>query len=246
MPRLNQIIAIAQGKKTQAQGMLTIAHHKLQKLELLSGIHRTYQPREENGDQLPPEDKNMQTSVNKELDQIKPVLIEWYDVVATQESSNQQANASITIDGRNLLENVPVGVLLFLEKQCKDLNTLITKLPTLDPSERWTYDDNADEWRSEPHNTVKTRKTPRHHVLVEATPDHPAQAELYWEDMPMGDWTTIKSSGAITAVRRNNMLNRIQKLTNAIKMAREQANSIDANNQEIGGTILNYIFGEDE
>ncbi len=38
-------------------------------------------------------------------------------------------------------------------------------------------------------------------VKAEATDKHPAQAELYCEDMPIGYWTTVKFSGALPACR---------------------------------------------
>ena len=47
MTKLNQIIAIQAGKKSHAKETLTEAYHKLKKADLLAGIVRTYQPRDE-------------------------------------------------------------------------------------------------------------------------------------------------------------------------------------------------------
>ncbi len=58
----------------------------------------------------------------------------------------------------------------------------------------------------------------------------------------VGTWTTIKFSGAIPASERNQLLERVRKLSDAVKAAREEANSIEAEKKKTGGTILDYIF----
>ena len=63
MPKLNQIIAIQAGKKSQAKDSLTAAYHQLKKPELLSGLTRTYQPRDETGEPQPDERKQVQLKV---------------------------------------------------------------------------------------------------------------------------------------------------------------------------------------
>ncbi len=75
MAKLNQIIAVCNGKKSRATKELTEVHKELQKSDLLNGISRTYQPSEENGEQLPPESKNVQVKVTDKIRQIREVLI---------------------------------------------------------------------------------------------------------------------------------------------------------------------------
>ena len=60
MARLNQIIAVEKGIKSQSFQELTDAHHALQKPSLLSGISRSYRPKDEEGEQLPPESTKVQ------------------------------------------------------------------------------------------------------------------------------------------------------------------------------------------
>jgi len=55
MAKLNQIIAVEKGIKSQSLRDLTDSHQMLQKTSLLSGISRTYRPKDEEGEQLPPE-----------------------------------------------------------------------------------------------------------------------------------------------------------------------------------------------
>ena len=65
MPKLNQIIAIAAGKKAQRHKTITDAYQNLQKMSQLEGISRTYKPRDDEGEQLPPEKKQVQLKVKE-------------------------------------------------------------------------------------------------------------------------------------------------------------------------------------
>src|SRR5687767_5696985 len=125
MPKLNQIIAIQAGKKSQAKDTLTEAYHQLKKPELLNGIVRTYQPRDEGGEPQPDERKMVQLKVNETIRQVMRDLVEMFDIVATQDWANSTAKADVVVDGHKLLRDVPVTHLLFLEKQMVDLRTFI-------------------------------------------------------------------------------------------------------------------------
>jgi hypothetical protein len=153
------------------------------------------------------------------------------------------AKADVVVDGQPLLRQVPATYLLFLEKQLVDLHTFVKKLPVLDASEAWNYDASADSWATEPVQTLRTKKTPRNHVKAEATDKHPAQVEVYYEDVTVGYWRTVKFSGALPAQRVNELLARVEKLQEAVKFAREEANSIEVEEQKVGGVFLDYLFG---
>jgi hypothetical protein len=242
MPKLNQIIAIQAGKKSQAKETLTEAYHQLKKPELLSGIARTYQPRDEEGEPLPDERKQVQVKVNDLIQKVTAELTEMFDVVATQDWANCQAKANILVDGKAILENVPVTHLLFLEKQLADLRTFIETLPVLDAAEDWEYKPEADCFASTPSRTHRTKKVPKNHVKYEATKEHPAQVEMYMEDVWVGTWTTTKFSGAVPAADRKAMLDRVRKLADAVKAAREEANGLDVKTQKVGERVLGYVF----
>jgi hypothetical protein len=62
------------------------------------------------------------------------------------------------------------------------------------------------------------------------------------EDVWVGTWTTTKFSGAIPAAVRNAMLDRLRKLLDAVKSAREEANGLEVKPQKIGATMLGWIF----
>lgn len=242
MPKLNQIIAVQASKKSQAKDSLTEAYHLLQKPELLSGIARNYKPKDELGETQPPETKLVQVKVKDLIDRASRDLVEMFDVVATQDFANRTAQADVKVDGHTIAAKVPVTHLLFLEKQLVDLNTFIEKFPVLDPAERWAFDAAQDCYASESFQTNRTKKVPKNHVKYEATKEHPAQVEMYMEDVTVGVWTTVKYSGAIPAAEKNAMLERVRKLQDAVKAAREEANSIEVQKQKLGEGVLDYIF----
>lgn len=241
-PRLSQIIAIEKGTKSRSLQELTEAHHALQKPAILSGIARTYRPKDEEGEQLPPESTKVQIKAEEIIRQTVEVLTKLFDVTATKDWANCKARADVVVDGKTLLSQVPATYLLFLEKQLVDIHTFVKKLPVLDASETWVFDSSADCWATEPVQTLKTKKIPRNHVKAEATEKHPAQVEVYYEDVVVGTWRTVKFSGALPAKRVNELLARVERLQEAVKFAREEANNIAVEEQKIGEKIFQYLF----
>jgi hypothetical protein len=241
--KLNQIIAVEKGVKSGALRDLTDAHHSLQKPALLAGISRTYQPKDEDGEVLPPESTRVQVKTEDVLRRTAEVLTRLFDVTATKDWANCVARADVVVDGRPLLSDVPVSYLLFLEKQLVDLHTFVKKLPLLDAAESWNFEESADYWRTEQVRTIRTKKVPRNHVKAEATEKHPAQVEVYYEDVPVGYWTTVKFSGALPARRVNELVDRVEKLQQAVKFAREEANALEVTDQRVGDAVFGYLFG---
>lgn len=240
--KLNQIIAIEKGVKSNSFQELTEAHHLLQKPSLLAGISRTYQPRDEEGEQFPPEFTRVQASAETVIKDTAKILTKLFDVTAAKDWANCQARADIVVDGRTLAADVPATYLLFLEKQLVDLHTFVKKLPTLDPSETWVFDPSSDTYVTEAVQTAKTKKLPKNHVKAEATEKHPAQVEVFHEDVVVGYWKTVKFSGALPASRVKELLDRVDKLQQAVKFAREEANSLEAPDKKVGDSFFGYLF----
>ena len=242
MPKLNQIIAVEKSVKSRSFQELTEAHQALQKPALLAGISRTYRPKDEEGEQLPPESTRVQAKAEEIVGRTAQIMGNLFDVTATKDWANTEARADIVIGERVLLAGVPVSYLLFLEKQLVDLYTFVRKLPVLDASESWSFDPSADAYATEAVQTVRTKKIPRNHVKAEATEKHPAQVEVYYEDVTVGYWRTLKFSGALPAVRVNELLERVQKLQQAVKFAREEANAQDVTDRKVGERVFAYLL----
>ncbi|MBA3542798.1 MAG: hypothetical protein H0T79_24485, partial [Deltaproteobacteria bacterium] len=67
--------------------------------------------------------------------------------------------------------------------------------------------------------------------------------QLITEDVVAGQWMTIKYSGAIAIPRKKQLLGRIEKLSNAVKYAREQANASEAPDKKLGKEVFDFLFG---
>lgn len=242
MTQLNQILAISKGVKSKAEREFTDAHRETQRANLLSGLSRTYKPKDDEGDQLPSETSLVQTTIEDILDNVSVSLTRLFDVVATQETANTQAFADVVVDGVVIVPKAPVTYLLFLEKQLLGLHTFISKLPTLDPAENWTKSNATGFFESDVTQTTRTKKIPKNWVKAQATDKHPAQVEIFHEDVVVGYWSTKKFSGALPADRVKELTLRVEKLQEAVKFAREAANSTEVTNVDAGKAIFGYLF----
>lgn len=242
--KLNQVLAIERQTKGKTHSAITRIHQATQKAQLFNGFSKVYQPNDEDGEQFPPETQRVQMNVPDSLKQARRALSELFDVTATKDFANRGASADVVVDGETILEGVPATTLLFLEKQLTDVHTFVTKLPTLDPSEEWIFDEAAGLWKTPASQTTKTKKVQKPIVLYQATDHHPAQTQLVVEDVLVGNWTKVNQSGAIPGHQKTQMLERIEKLQKAVKYAREEANQAEAPQQAISEDVFSYLFGK--
>lgn len=241
--RLNQIIAVRKGVQADTHRTITELHRAVQKAPLLSGITRTYERLNDEAPQLPSESTKVQLNAADACRELATALTRLFDVNATLDWTNQEAKADLVVDGEILVNDVPVTYLMFLEKQLVDIETFVRKLPLLDPAETWHEDPTTGVRATEPAKTTKTTKIPRNHVLAEATDKHPAQVQVWHEDVVVGYWRTVKFSGALPATQVANLLTRVTTLAEAVKTAREQANMTPIVEPRPGAVVLAYLFG---
>lgn len=241
MTKLNQIIAVEGGQKSRTNAEITKVYHDLQKSVLFNGLSRVYRPKDEDGEQLPSEKTMVQRNVQGELNKLAEACTKLIDVTYTKDQANTRARGQVIVDDVVLVE-APVPFLLFLKKQTDDLRTEMSRLPVLDPSEIWHEDQTTGVYRTDPAGTTRTRKTKKVLVRYEATDKHPAQTETYDVDEIVGHWSLTKFSGAISQVRKDQLLERVNKLSDAVKVAIEQANSIEIEQFEAGSKIFDFLL----
>jgi len=243
MTRLNQIIAAEGGSKKRAEQQITETYQYLQKDDLFAGLTRVYSPVADDGERLPSETKIVQRTADEAYSTMSESWVDLFDLTLTKDAANMAATADIIVDGSILVEAVPVTTLLFLEKRLVDVRTVISETPTLDPAFVWTESDSGEgQYQAESTETARTKKIPKNHVKSEATDKHPAQVETYHEDVVVGTWSAQKFSGAIPARTRTELMSRVTKLINAVKFAREEANSNEIVEQQMGEALMNYVF----
>lgn len=244
--KLNQILAIEANKKKHHHEAISDLHKATQKEVLMNGFHRVYEPKDEDGESLPPESQKVQFKYKEVIEQMTEKLVELIDLTATKDWSNCEAKADVVVEGSVFLEQVPVPHLLFLEKQLEDMRTFVAKMVELDPGENWTWDANSGQFKSDVVEQTKKQKQKRPIVLYDATTEHPAQTQLIEDDVIVGTWKKTKFSGAIPGPEKKKLMARIQQLSEAVKFAREHANSTDATEKKVGKKVLGYIFEEVE
>ena len=241
-PKLNQVLAIEKGVKSRTLSAVTKLYHEVQKPARLAGLHKTYEPLDDDGVRYPPESAKVAVRAEDVLKDAKKALRELFDVTAQKDWANCNARANIVVDGKTLVEDAPVTYLLFLEKQLNDIKNLVGKLPVLDSAEDWSYDEALGLFKTEPVKSTRTQKVHKPIVLYDATEEHPAQTQMVTVDEVVGNWTTVKQSGALPRNRKDELLERVERLTEAVKFARENANDTDAPKQELGEDVLSFLF----
>ncbi len=243
MAKLNQIIAVEKGIKARAHSEMSELYKAIQKPELFNGFSKTYQKKDEDGEDLPPEKKRVQFVASEVLRSAERAVSELMDVTARKDWTNCVATADVVIDGKTIVAAAPVSYLLFLEKQLTDLRTFSATIPILDESDNWTKDVNSGLYKADETKTHRTKKIQKPIVLYQATPEHPAQTQMITEDVIAGFWTQVKQSGAMPKPERQALGERIEKLLRAVKEAREAANIHDESvTPNVGAAVFGYLL----
>lgn len=244
MARLNQILAIEKGIKSNAYSKVTTLHKAIQKPDLFDGLAREYEKRNDDGDDLPSERKAVQFNVPNVLSQVESFMTDLITITARKDWTNTVAKSNVEINGNILMRDVPATHLLFLEKQLNDLKDVVAKLPTLDEAEVWVKDENSNLFRSEPVKRQRTQKVETPVVLYPATEQHPAQTHIATTDVIVGFWSTTKFSGAIARPEREKLERRVDELAQAVKQAREAANGVtEIEAAPVAKALFDYLLG---
>ena len=98
MPKLNQIVAVVNGKKSDAEKAVTAIYQAVQKDTLFNGLTKTYVPLV-GEEELPSEKKQLQMKVADAINIFREAMTPLFDVVATQDNANCLAKADIVVDG---------------------------------------------------------------------------------------------------------------------------------------------------
>lgn len=247
MAKVNQVIAIEKGVTSKAMSELTELYHAMQKPDMFVGISRKYTPNDAEDEKLPDEVKLVQRTAADVLRGIMRAGSARMDIVARKEWSNASGTvkSDVVVDGNTVVKDAPVTYLLFLEKLLTDLRTELVKMPVLDSSDVWNLDQESGLYKTNEVIQYRTKKVQKPVVLLQPTPEHPGQAVMVTEDVQVGKWGTTKSSGAMKSEDKRQILDRIEKLMNAVKTAREEANNVEEVSVEnVSEPVFSYLFPE--
>ena len=174
-------------------------------------------------------------------------LIKYYDVNATKECTNQHATATVTIDGKEILNNLPATLLLGLETKLKKYREVVNVAPTMKPGIEWIAAPDLGEnihKSKNPDRTFKTEKSLKVISKAAATKEHKEQVETLPVEKNVGEFAYTRFSGCLTVAHKSKLIERIDVLISAIKEARQRANATAIQKMEIGEKIFNFIHGE--
>lgn len=217
------------------------------KADHFQGFIRRYEPYMEGKEnELPSEEKAMVTTVDKKLEYSFESIVAWLDAVLQKERTNQDAKASIEIDGVVIATDVPATFLLGLESKLKDVRDIVDAIPTLQPGIIWELDETVGKGvyrMKRDSERIRTQKVMKAVVLYEATDKHPAQVKEVTEDVAIGKYVESHWSGMLSPAQKSDMLARVDTLLRAVKQARQRANNTDVVNAHIGKSLMEYILG---
>jgi len=242
MSKLCQIVAVTKGVKSRTQAAVSKIYKTLQQNDLFTGMEKSYSPCDDAGPVYPSESKKLQAYASDLLVEAAKEWSKLFDVVATQDHGNCIALANVVVGNETVLEDVPVPTLLFLEKQLIDVRTFLDKLPVLDPAKSWRSDEIMDCYVTDPVQRTKTKKVKKFVTMYEATKEHPAQIDTDFEDIVEGFWNQIDYSGAMSESRKGELLQRVNLLIDAVKKAREEANSTTVKDVRVGSDIFEWLL----
>lgn len=241
---LAQILA---AKEMASRGLerLTEAYHQAQKTALFAGRSRTYHPfADAPEERLPEQREQVQASVHEAIGAMLGGFAQSAEWHLAREFANldPEARADVVLDGETLLAAAPTPALLALEKQIVHLITGFKALPVLDPAHRWTWDAANGLWQSEVTESQRTRKQARVVTKAEATDKHPAQAEIFHEDVAVGRYEDRLFASKLTATQRRTLVEQAERLLGAVRDAQQRANGGKVAPERRLGPIASYLL----
>lgn len=241
--KLNEVLAVDKRLKEAYHNVSTEAYKAFQKPGLFLGEVRDYTPKDEAGERLPPERAPVQQTVERILAGVQKALVVHVDATYAKDEANTRAHADVTVGGWHVA-HVPATTLLYLEKKLTDLAAFFRAAPVLSVDDSWERDEAAGLWKTQPQDTVRTKKEQRPIVLYPATDKHPAQTQLITDDVIVGRWSRVRHSGAIPEAERAGYIERTEALLAAVKQARERANASTAVAEvTLGASVASFILG---
>ncbi len=253
-PHLYELLAVEQEKKANAERARSQSLESFRSSQgHFSGMRRTFKPfavdesKGETGAEQLEAETHIAKTVIEELEATLAIVGRSFDVGLQIDEANTRARADLIVGGEVLAADVPATFLLQLEKRLRQIRILFKEIPTFDPIRIWQPDPGADRphvLRAEPVTTVRKQRVRKYNVMVEATPEHPAQVDILEVDAPVGEIRSYDWTGMISPGRKRALLERIDELIEATKAARSRANSVQIDlDRRAADRIFSHLLG---
>ena len=246
--KLHQVLAVEKDKENQKKKIMQESIKVLGDTSLHQGSLRVLQmfaqerKNEEDGQSV---QKSVTTDVMTRIKYTLPFMAQHLDIVYQKELTNTLAKANVIVDGIILMRDVPATMLLALEREFTSYRDMFKAVPTLQSGIDWERDDAATGKVYKTKNPVKTQKLSKeveYRVVVKPTDKHPAQVKEISISKQVGEYTDIKWSGCVTSAKKAKMINKLESLIQAVKIARAKANAQDIKKSESVKSVLDWII----
>lgn len=249
MKILHELLATEKNFTAQVNKLILETLSKFDKEHLFKGFVKTLKllkdaPGNEQIESAGSERKELVTTVPETLQYLLNFWADSEDVQATKNVTNQKAVADVVIEGKLVLNQLPVDELMGLEARLQELRKVFDKMPTLDASKVWLKSMQGEGiWEGSIVDvTTKTEKIITPVVLYEATKEHPAQIKEMSKDEVVGTFSIKSFSGAATSLQKAQVLERLDRLLVVVKQARMRANTVEIVPGRIGHSIVGYLM----
>ena len=248
---LSQVISNLTALRSSDNEQGALLKKQVQNEDLTTGLDKTHTPLPDMDDDTyhrmlvnlqPDVHKAVALTVSDALRKAMEYAVPAVDAVATNDATNQHANASVILpDGTELLKNAPVSHLLWLEKYLTEWRKFISVLPVLDPTKSWTAKD-SDIYESTPEVRGSTARKVIPLLLHPGTDKHAPQVQPLEDTIATGHYTTVALSGAVYPSRKRELLDRFDMVIAATRDAAARANHTPAVEVKEGELLLKFLL----
>lgn len=246
-PQLHAVLAVEGDLAGMSKKILEETRKTFSRADLFTGTIKTLKMNDEsraNEESAGGDRHALATTVQARLDYTADAVTRYLDAYWQKERTNQDAVASVIVDGTAILEDVPVCVLLGLEKRLHELRAVYEVIPTLDQGIEWVEDSDAGKniWKTKyPLVRAKTEKSLTVVSLAAATEHHPEQVQAMNREKNVGVFTTNTISGMMTSAQKSKLIGKVDQLIQAVKQAKTRANNTEVVEGGIGKKLFNFI-----
>ncbi len=241
--KLHELLAVEQDRKHKANQAIGETKKLFdKKAPHFDGMLKRYVALEEDSEQIPDERKEIVTTVKASFEDAIEIITNGIDAHISKEETNASGVAKAElIVGETNLGTFSATSLLALESHLNKLKELYAQIPVLESTKKWLLDTQLGIYKTEEEVKFRSVKRPKVIVKYEATKEHPAQTELLYLDFQVGKYETTYTSGRIPLTQKNELIQRVTQLIEAVKVARSKANNVEVKNIQIGQKIFDFI-----
>ncbi len=245
MGKLHEVLASLPGVNKQAEDITAETRGLFGKQSPFQGFQKTYQTLVEDSTVIPPDGKEIITTVPERLDYTGKAIAKVINIVLTKEETNSSGNARADLSLGGKTVSLSATSLLALEKEIKKIREIAIVIPVYDSAQLW--ESNSEErkftFKTAPLPVYRT-ETMRDFIVVDkATKEHKAQIKEISTTKQVGYYNTVYKTGMVNSAKKAEILNKIDALLNDVKSARSRANECVAIDSFVGQDVISHIFG---